>query len=119
MGVDPANVSCPPASLLPDLPTFAHALGALYVLEGSALGGQVILRDIEARIGRQIAGATQFFGGRGTAVGPTWQTFKTALNAFGRQQPFRAADVISGAERVFHAIATWFTLFRTVTESRP
>ncbi len=119
MGVDPANVSRAPAALLPALPTFAHALGALYVLEGSTLGGKVILHDIEARIGPQIAGATQFFGGRGTAVGPTWQTFKTALSAFGRERPGLEADVIAGAEAGFRAIAAWFDLCRSVSESKP
>lgn len=118
MRVDPANVSRAPSSLLPRLPTFAHALGALYVLEGSTLGGQLILRDVEARIGSQITGATLFFGGRGTAVGPAWQTFKTALNAFGRERPCLGADVISGAEGVFRSIAEWFAPFRSITETR-
>ena len=117
--VDPAKVSRAPPSLLAHPPTFAHALGALYVLEGSTLGGQVILRDVQARIGPQITGATRFFGGRGTAVGPTWQTFKIVLDAFGRERPDLATDVISGAEDVFRAILAWFAPFRPVTESRP
>lgn len=108
LGIDPAGVSRAAPTLLPHLPTFAHALGALYVLEGSTLGGQVILRDIEARIGPQITGATRFFGGRGPAVGQTWQTFKTALDAFGRDCPPLQGDVASGAESVFRAIAAWF-----------
>jgi heme oxygenase len=116
IGIDPTGVSCAPASLLPHLPTFAHALGAFYVLEGASLGGRVILRDVEARIGPRITGATRFFGGRGTAVGPTWQTVRTALNAFGRERPSLGADVISGAEGVFGAITAWFALFRATTE---
>jgi heme oxygenase len=108
IGADPASVPRAPPTLLPSLPTFAHALGALYVLEGSTLGGRVILRDIEARLGPQITGATRFFGGRGTAVGQKWQTFRTVLNAFGRERPRLRADVIAGAESVFRAIATWF-----------
>jgi heme oxygenase len=116
--IDPANVSRAPPWLLPRLPTFAHALGVLYVLEGSTLGGQLILRDVEARLGIQITGATLFFGGRGTAVGPAWQTFKTALNTFGRERPCLGADVISGAEGVFRSIAAWFTPFRPITETR-
>jgi heme oxygenase len=112
LGIDPAGVAQAPPTLLPHLQMFAHALGALYVLEGSTLGGQVILRDVAARIGPQIAGATQFFGGRGAAVGQTWQAFKTALNAFGRERPNRRDDVVAGAESVFGAIATWFVPMR-------
>jgi heme oxygenase (biliverdin-IX-beta and delta-forming) len=107
IGIDPAGVSRTPSTLLPPLPTFAHALGALYVLEGSALGGRVILRDIEARIGQQITGATQFFGCRGAAVGQTWQAFKTALDTFGYESPDLGPYVVSGAESVFRAITTW------------
>jgi heme oxygenase len=108
IGVDPDRVPRAPAKLLPGLPTFAHAIGAFYVLEGSTLGGRVILRDVEARIGQQITGATRFFGGRGTAAGQTWQTFKTALDAFGYKSPNLGANVASGAECVFRAITAWF-----------
>jgi heme oxygenase len=119
IGVDPAGVPRAPAALVPRLPTFPHALGALYVLEGSTLGGQVILRDIEARIGPRITGATRFFGGRGSAVGPTWQAFRTALNAFGREHPCIGADVTAGAESAFRAIAAWFAPFHSRTEGQP
>jgi heme oxygenase len=80
----------------------------LYVLEGSTLGGRVILRDIEPRIGQQITGATQFLGGRGAAVSQTWQAFKTALDSFGYESSKLGPDVVSGAESVFRAITTWF-----------
>jgi len=92
-------------ALLPRLPTFAHALGALYVLEGSTLGGQVILRDVERRLGRQISRATRFFNGRGPATGPAWQGFRAALDTFGHNWPRLCADVVTGAQRTFRAIA--------------
>lgn len=118
IGVDPASVSRAPATLLPRLPTFAHALGALYVLEGSTLGGRVILRDVEARIGPQITGATQFFSGGGVAAGQTWRIFKTTLDAFGHECPTLWSDTISGAESVFHAITAWFVSLRVATGRR-
>lgn len=118
VGIDPASVPRMPATLLPRLPTFAHALGALYVLEGSTLGGRVILRDVEARIGLQITGATQFFDGRGETAGQTWRTFKTTLDAFGHELPNLGADVTSGAESVFRVITTWFVLLHITMRSR-
>jgi heme oxygenase len=78
------------------------------VLEGSKLGGLVILRDVETRIGSQIIGATRFFGGCGAPAGPTWPAFKTALDGFGNECPDRRLDVVSGAESVFRAISVWF-----------
>ena len=114
LGTDPAGISPAPIALRRHLPTFAHALGALYVLEGSTLGGRVILRDLEARIGPQIIGATQFFGGRAAAAGPMWQSFKAALDAFGCRQPYLGNNVVLGAESVFRAILAWFTNDRTI-----
>jgi heme oxygenase len=94
--------------VLPEFPNFAHALGALYVLEGATLGGRVILRDLEARMRTAIFGATRFFGGRGDAVEPMWTTFRSAVDGFGQERPELRGDVVSGAERTFGAIKDWF-----------
>jgi heme oxygenase len=97
-----------PAELLPDLPTIAHALGALYVLEGATLGGQVILRAILSRPGLSIGGATRFFGGRGRDLGPMWNAFRERLDEFGRDHPSRRPDVAAGALRTFQSLLNWF-----------
>lgn len=115
LGIDVARVSYAPHAALPPLPSFAHALGALYVLEGSTLGGRVILRDVETRFGPHVSGATQFFGGRGKAVGQMWQTFKTGLDAFGHEWPNLHVDVAEGAGSVFRAINAWFAPLQITT----
>jgi len=111
LGIDPRELPRASPALLPDLPTFAHALGALYVIEGATLGGRLILRDLEPRLGASIAGATRFFGGRGEAVGPMWQSFRAALDEFGSLQPLLCTDVVVGAERTFRAMLVWFAPF--------
>jgi len=117
MGVDPGGVLQAPPTLVPRLATFAQALGAVYVLQGSALGGRVILRDINARVGTEITGATRFFGG-GMATDQTWQGVKTALDGFGHAFPGLRDDVISGAEAVFRAISAWFVPLHVKTACR-
>ena len=119
LGRDPCGVPCTCPTLLPDLPSFAHALGARYVLEGATLGGRLILRDVKARVGAPIAGATLFFGGRGEAVGPMWQSFRAGLDDFGRAQPQLCADVVTGAERAFGAMLAWFAPFCAAAAARP
>jgi len=119
LGAEPDDVPRMQIQMVPDLPTFAHALGALYVLEGATLGGSVILRDLEARIGSAIAGATSFFGGRGDAVGPMWRSFQAALDGFGREQPQRRPDVVIGGERTFQAMLDWFSPFCAAAGDRP
>ena len=57
------------------IPLDADGLGALYVLEGAAIGGQVIARHLDARLGFRSA----FFGGEG--VGPRWRAFRALLDA--------------------------------------
>ena len=119
LGTDPRELPRASPAVLPDLPTFAHALGALYVIEGATLGGRLILRDLEPRIGASIAGATRFFGGRGEAVGPMWQSFRVALEEFESFQPRLCADVVVGAERTFRAMLVWFAPFSVAKVGQP
>lgn len=104
LGTDPAGLGEAPARALPTLDRFAQALGALYVIEGSTLGGRVILRDLERRLGPGIAGATAFFGGHGPATGALWQALRGALDRFAVQRP---EEVVAGAARTFRAFGAW------------
>ncbi len=97
-----------PAHLLPELPTVAHGLGALYVLEGATLGGQIILRGIETRLGLSIGTARQFFGGRGRDLGPMWNDFRNRLDDYGRLHALKRDDVVAGAQRTFQSLLGWF-----------
>ena len=99
-GIAPAGVPAPA-----DL---AGGLGALYVIEGSVLGGRVILDALTARLSADIAGATAFFGGRGPRTGLLWQTFRAALDRFGEDEPEAKAAVVAAANRTFAAFTTTF-----------
>ncbi|MEI4264152.1 biliverdin-producing heme oxygenase [Roseovarius sp. D0-M9] len=111
LGFDLRALSHAPNARIPTMPTFAHALGARYVLEGSALGGKVILRNLQQRIGAEIAGATDFFGGVEPAPSSDWRVFKKALDRFGDQHPEAREDVLTGAEETFRALLDWFEPF--------
>ena len=56
----------------------AGAWGALYVLEGSALGGQVITRAL-AGSGLAPERGTAYFHGWGAATGAMWRDFRGVL----------------------------------------
>ena len=86
----------------------AEAFGVLYVLEGSTLGGRVIRRGLDARLGSQVAGAARFFDGRGTAGGRLWREFLVVLDERVRAPEQRAAAV-QGARATFQAMIDWFT----------
>lgn len=92
---------------LPNLATFARALGSLYVLEGSTLGGQVLTRHFEA-MGIPSEGL-HFFRSHGQEVGRFWKEFCGALNRYGEQASEQEkTEVEQGACDSFAALQAWF-----------
>jgi heme oxygenase len=106
LNIDIACIGRPAISAIPATGSFPAGLGALYVLEGSSLGGLVILRDARARLGPSIDGATAFFGGGPDR--PSWPSFKSRLDAFGAAHPAAMPEVIAGALAAFAAFAGAF-----------
>jgi heme oxygenase len=107
LGIAPLDLEDAPRSSQPILPDFAHALGVMYVIEGSTLGSQFILPHLIKVLGKQIVGADSFFLGRGTETGALWGAFRTSLDNYGMAHPEKIADVIQGAQSTFEAIGLW------------
>ena len=86
---------------LPPLGTRAQLLGAMYVLEGSTLGGQVIARQLDK------AGIVPhaFFTGRAERTGPLWKGFCQHLTeAAETEEP---AAIVASAVHTFQALSAW------------
>lgn len=64
---------------LPALDSASAALGSLYVLEGSALGGQVIARQVQAQHGLSEKNGAAYFNGWGIRTGAHWREFQAVL----------------------------------------
>jgi heme oxygenase (biliverdin-IX-beta and delta-forming) len=64
---------------LPACTDLATALGCLYVLEGSTLGGQVISRHLKNVFNLDAENGAAFFTGYGEQTGAMWQTFRAVL----------------------------------------
>jgi heme oxygenase len=94
---------------LPKLLTFAEAFGALYVVEGSKLGGKFILREIATRLGPELKGADSFFTGNGEAAGARWNAFKQSLDRFLLANSAQFPLVVAGAESTFSSIQAWMS----------
>jgi heme oxygenase len=88
-----------PAIALPSLPTFSHALGCLYVLEGSALGGRLVAGIIRAAIGDV---PVSFLTGVGRPQTAPWTGLRRALRHF-EDQGGDGDSVVSGARTTFAA----------------
>lgn len=65
---------------LPTITNEAQAWGALYVLEGSTLGGRGITRMMRKQCPQLRLQHLSFFNGYGEATGPMWVLFQEALN---------------------------------------
>ncbi|MEI6559380.1 MAG: biliverdin-producing heme oxygenase [Rhodospirillaceae bacterium] len=84
-GLSALGVAPPPAEApIPLLEGEASCWGALYVVEGSTMGGQMIHRQLAAR---HPAAALGFFLPHGDQAGENWRRFRTRLEvALGRPE---------------------------------
>jgi heme oxygenase len=94
--------SCPSAAGLAR--DDALALGALYVVEGSTLGGQVIARALAGQPWLPPAGLT-YFNPYGADTGARWRASKAWIA--GHPAAGDAPRVAQGAREAFGVIAGW------------
>lgn len=88
-----------PVNDLPEIKNHMQAFGALYVLEGSTLGGMIICQMIRKQLGLTETGLS-FFYSYGENLATMWDTFKLTLN----RQATKDADeeiVIAAADATF------------------
>jgi heme oxygenase len=82
--------------------TFPSALGCLYVVEGSALGGRVIAPAIRRQLG---AVPTSFFDSAGRDHPSPWRDLRAALQRYS-ESGLDHDDVVDGARATFVAFQT-------------
>ena len=87
-------------------------LGALYVLEGSTLGGVQIARALMDRGAREVRDARRFFLGRGERPGALWRELLQELEAL-RDDDREAIHAEQTAVSTFEAFEDWMAEWRT------
>ena len=65
---------------LPAITNHLEAFGALYVIEGSTLGGSIIARIMRKQLNTQSDNGFTFFDGYGDKTEEMWSSFKSALS---------------------------------------
>jgi len=110
LGHDAASLArLPRATRLPRLTGLPEALGCFYVLEGSTLGGQLILRHLQRHFAAVSAGGFAFFRAYGEEVGPMWRAFGEVVSgasAAAASEDFDAR-VVRAAQDTFDAFEAW------------
>ena len=100
-----ARLDLPRCPHVPALPTTAEALGALYVVEGSTLGGR-ILRD-RLRQAPLPPGCFHFLSPYGLESGRRWHAYRAATAAWVGDDVARAGGVLRAARASFAALVAW------------
>lgn len=83
----------------------ASAFGALYVMEGSTLGGRVICKTISGSLNVEMDKCLRFFGGYGPETGSRWKRFLSALEAF--DQSPEEDRLVQSAYNTFRNFQSW------------
>ncbi len=83
------------------------ALGVMYVVEGSTLGGRFILRNIESSLQLDENNGIRYFAGYGHKTGSSWKHFLQILTQY--EAHHNCGDtIIEGANFAFKAIHNHF-----------
>lgn len=112
LGTEEAVLSrVPVCDRLPELRSAAHLLGALYVIDGSKLGGRVLYRRLDYLLGTSGRTGRRFFGSDAGTSRERLSECCAALETFaavGGDVP----TVITAARDTFSAIADWLDRFQ-------
>lgn len=102
------------------LDTPAAAIGALYVIEGSALGGQVLTPRLASTLGLAPGHGASYFHGFGDRTGAMWREFRLLAQAEVGPDEQAQADACRGAVQTFTAlIETFAALPSSDEDNRP
>ena len=91
-------------------------LGALYVLEGSTLGGVQIARALKDRVDDDLGKARLFFVGRGERQGTMWRELVEELELL-RDDDEEATRAEEAAVRTFKAFEDWMAGWRSEVDA--
>jgi len=93
-------------------------LGALYVLEGSTLGGVQIARALRGVVGDDSGAGRRFFLGRGDQQSAMWRDFLERLEGLSEDQG-QATKAIDAAVVTFEDFETWMGGWRAEPDRVP
>ena len=88
-------------------PSTGYALGCMYVMEGSTLGGKVILKHASKVLGIVPTQGGSYFAGYGEDTGHYWKTFLQTLQEYSTNHDCDQ-EILAGAKDTFTSIKHYF-----------
>jgi heme oxygenase (biliverdin-IX-beta and delta-forming) len=86
---------------VPAIESVPQALGCMYVLEGSTLGGQILSREILIHLNLTPDAGGAFFSSYGSNVGPMWRRFTKSLEDYVESNPSHRQAILAIAVATF------------------
>lgn len=83
-------------------------LGAFYMIEGSSLGGVLINRHIEAKLGSEVGDNNRYFSAYEGETGKKWKSFQEYLNLKAGSER-EQVEIIEGARAAFVLLNQWMS----------
>lgn len=107
LGAENHTLTLPLSNSLPN-DSVSFKLGIMYVVEGSSLGGRVILKNISNSLGYHADNGARYFAGYGGETGSHWKKFLDMLVGYENEHNC-GTEIIAGADYAFNAISHHFT----------
>ncbi|MEY9093779.1 biliverdin-producing heme oxygenase [Paenibacillus sp. RC84] len=95
----------PQCGTLPDVSTLSRALGYLYVLEGSTLGGQLITKQLKAILSVDPEVNGRYFNSYGAELRTKWSEFREFLLENVKEE--EQEQVLAAAKETFILLDQW------------
>ena len=107
LGLDDSAINTlPRCNHLPTFDSAAACLGALYVLEGATLGGQVLRREMALRLAVGADNGGAFLNVYGSETGRRWKDFLDYLSRLPLDTPAKQRAVMT-ARSTFSGFEQW------------
>ena len=115
LGIDQHGLGAAPmCNAIPCLKRTDARLGALYVVEGSALGGRVLSHNLDRLLGLEAVNGRRFFLGRGQGTGAAWRRYLAQLSA-SSAEPEARIKILGAALETFAVFEHWLSGWSTAT----
>jgi len=106
LGLDEAEIiRLPQCDPLMPLPSSAAVLGSMYVVEGSTLGGAVIAREVERKLGFDAETGCAYFRSYGRDIAVMWRQFGAMLQE--ASSPEADDVIVATAQKTFGVMHGW------------
>ena len=98
-------IQLPQCRPLMPLPAPEAVLGSMYVVEGSTLGGAIIAREVERRLGFAAETGCAYFRSYGRDIAAMWKSFGAVL--LEASSPEADDVMVESAQKTFDVMHDW------------